>query len=197
AEAAAAPREPLSWLPRLRLPRAVFAAGFAAVLTVATGAAVLAAPPGSPFFNARLAIEQALLPPVGDLDARLAAHQELLEDRLAEAQAAAARGDTAGLTAALAAYDAEVAQAVNELGTDADGLAHLEAMLAKHVVVLTDLEAKVPSQASVERALENSQKAIEKIKEKKGGGKPADPGNRPSPPAGAPSGVPTGPGGRP
>lgn len=173
AERAEAPRRPLSWLPRLLVPRPVFGAGFAVALTLGIGSAVLAAPPGSPFYNARVALEAAFLPV--EIDARLAAHEEHLDARLAEAEAAAARGDAPALSAALAAYDAEVAAALAEVGSDADLLAHLEAMLAKHVDVLTALEAKVPEQASVDKAIENSQKAIGKIKERNGRGRPSDP----------------------
>jgi hypothetical protein len=158
-----------------------------------TSAAVFAAPPGSPFYNARVAIETAFLP--NDLDARLAAHEQHLEDRLFEAQLAAARGDAEGLDAALAAYQAEVDASVADVGEDASRLAHLEEMLAKHVAVLTALEVKVPEQAAIENALENSQKAIVNIKEKgnkgnngnggHGGGKPSDtPGGKPSTPPG-------------
>jgi hypothetical protein len=158
-------RGPLFALPRIRIPAAAFALGFAVVLGAGTGAAVLAAPAGSPLFNARIALEQLFLPV--ELDARLAAHEEHLAARLSEAEAAAARGDSAGLAAALTAFDAEVALAVSEIGEDADRLAHLETMLSKHVAILTALQAKVPEQAAIENALANSQKAIVKVKEKK------------------------------
>ena len=92
-----------SWgLPRLRVPQRAFALGLAATLTLGTSAAVLAARPGSPFYNARVAIESAFLP--NQLDARLASHEMHLSERLAEAEAAAARGDLPALAAALAAY---------------------------------------------------------------------------------------------
>ena len=162
-------------LPQLRVPRRAFALGLAATMTLGTSAAVLAAPPGSPFYNARLVIEAALLPT--QLDARLASHEQRLGERLLAAETAAASGDAVALEAALAAYEAEVVAVVGDIGDDADRLAHLEAVLAKHVAVLTALEAKVPEQASVARALESSQKAVEKIKEKGtngGGGRPTD-----------------------
>jgi hypothetical protein len=153
-------------LASLRLPRRLVALGMAATLMLGTTAAVLAAPPGSPFYNARVAIETALLP--SQADDRLAAHEDHLAQRLAEAEAAAARGDLAGLAAALAAYDAEVNSAFSDAGDDQDRLAHLEAMLARHVATLTDLEARAPEQAAIENALENSQKAVEKIQAKAG-----------------------------
>jgi hypothetical protein len=172
---------PSRWaVPSLQFPRRAAAFGAAAMLTMATGAAVLAAPPGSPFYEARVAIEAAFLPT--QIDARLASHEEHLAQRLVEAQAAASSGDPAALSAALAAYAAEVDAALAGLGDNTALLAHLEAVLAKHVVVLTALEARVPEQASIDRALESSQKAVERIKEKQGKNG-----------AGRPGGVPTGP----
>ena len=153
-----------SALPRLHLPRRAFALGMAAALTLGTSVAVLAAPPGSPFFNARMVLETALLP--GESDARLATREQHLAQRLAEAEAAAARGDVVALEAALAAYRTEVDASVDDTGDDLDRLAHLEAVLAKHVAVLQALEAKVPAQASIGKAIVSSQKAVQTIKDK-------------------------------
>lgn len=161
ADAPAASRERLS---HVRVPRRAFALGLAATLTLGTGAAVLAAPPGSPLYDVRVAIEAALLPTRAD--ARLASHEQHLEQRIAEALAAAEGGDPVALQAALAAYAAEVEVALNELGSDPDLLARLEAVLGKHVAVLTALEAEVPDQASIDRAIESSRKAVAKIKER-------------------------------
>jgi hypothetical protein len=166
-------------MPRLQLPRRALALGMAAALTLGTSAAVLAAPPGSPFYNARVALEVAFLPT--QVDQRLASHEVHLDDRLAEAQAAAARGDLAGLAAALAAYQAEVDAAVTDVGDDAARLVHLEAELAKHTAVLQALAARLPEQAAIEHAIDTSQKAATTLKEKAGGGKPsAAPGDKPS-----------------
>jgi len=49
-------------LPGFQLPRRAMAFGLAASLTVGTTAAVFAAPPGSPFYGARITIENALVP---------------------------------------------------------------------------------------------------------------------------------------
>jgi hypothetical protein len=155
-----------AWL-QSRLPRRAFALGLTATLTLGTTAAVLAAPPGSPFYNARLVVEAALLPV--QLDARLAAYEEHLVDRLNEAEAAARAGDPNAVAAALAAYQDDVASALDAVGDDAELLALLEAMLAKHTAVLEALEARVPEQAAIDNAIANSQKAIEKIKEKAAG----------------------------
>ena len=152
-----------AWL-KVPVARRAFSLGLAATLTLGTTAAVLAAPPGSPFYNARLAIETALLP--AQIDARLAAYEEHLQERLKEAQAAAASGDPDAVAAALAAYEADVQAALGEVGDNGELLAHLEAMLAKHTAVLEALEARVPEQAAVDKAIVSSQKAIEKIKER-------------------------------
>ena len=174
-------RQPWWQTVHLRLPRSVAAAGMAATLTFATGAAVFAAPPGSPFYNARVMIEQAFLPI--QIDQRIASIDQHLTVRLAEAQAAADRGDIVALEAALAAYQLEVDAAVAEFGWSADQLAHFEAQLAKHTAKLEALAARLPEQAAVnavQHAIDASQKASKKLREK---GKPADPG-QPGPPAG-------------
>jgi hypothetical protein len=163
----------------LRVPRGIAAAGMAATLTFATSAAVFAAPPGSPFYNARVALEQVFLP--AETDDRVAAHERHLQDRLAEAQAAANRGDLVALEAALAAYRAEVDVAVADVGSDPELLAHLEAELAKHTAILESLAAQLPEQVAIEHAIEVSQKAAKKLHDT---GKPANPGQpvRPTPP---------------
>ena len=154
---------------------------------------MLAAPPGSPFYNARLVIETALLPT--DIDARVAAYEAHLEQRLREADAAAAAGDTNALAAALAAYEADVTAALGAAGDDAELLAHLEAMLAKHTTVLVALEVRVPAQTSVDKAIANSQKAIQKIKDKaaNGGTNEGSGGRPPNSPNGPPDGPADGP----
>ena len=161
-------------LPRFRVPQRAVALGLAATLMLGTSAVVLAAPPGSPFYNARVAIETAFLPT--QVDDRLASHERHLEERLAEAEAAAASGDVVALDAALAAYRSEVDAAVADVGDDANRLAHLEAELAKHTAVLEALAAKLPEQAAIEHAIDVSQKAARKLKDKEqhGGGRPSD-----------------------
>lgn len=175
-----ATRPPRWSLPSGRLPRRIVAFGMAATLTLGTSAAVLAAPPGSPFYNARVAIEAALLP--SQVDERLASRERRLDQRLAEAAAAAERGDLASLEAALAAYGAEVDAVVAESGTDVARLAHLDSVLARHTAVLQALAERLPAQSAIERAIDASNKAASKLKEKGGPG------------GGRPSEAPTGPG---
>jgi hypothetical protein len=160
------PPRPARWAASSSLVRRAFALGFAAMLTLGTTAAVLAAPPGSAFYNARLYIETLALP--AQADARLEGHERLLQERIAEAEAAIVRGDAVGLAAALAAYQAEVDAATADVGDDAARLAHLEEMLAKHTAVLTALAATQPEQSSIGKAIDTSSKAIEKIKAKSG-----------------------------
>jgi Domain of unknown function (DUF5667) len=159
-------------LPSFHAPRRAAAFALAATLTLGTTAAVFAARPGSPFYGARVAIENALLP--NNANARLASHEDHLAQRLAEAQEAAARGDSVGLAAALEAYRDEVGAAVADLGDDAARLAHLEEELGRHVAVLQALEATLPSEASIERAIDVSQKAVDGLRAKEGhpAGKP-------------------------
>jgi uncharacterized membrane protein YgcG len=144
-----------------RFARASFALGFAALLTLGTSIAVLAAPAGSPFYNARVFIETVMLPI--QPEARFEGHEKLLQERFAEAEAAAARGDVDALAAALAAYQAEVDAATADAGTDATWLAHLQDMLAQHTATLTELATTLPEQASIEHAIDASSKAITKI----------------------------------
>ena len=179
-------------MPGLHVPRRAFALGLAASLTLGTSAAVFAAPPGSPFYNARLVIEAALLPT--QLDARLAAREDHLDDRLREAEAAAARGDIVALEAALVAFQSELDAAVGSGDEDLARLAHLQAAIEKHVAKLQELAARLPTEEAranaLEHAIDASQKAVDKLKDKakkakvpptpkpvQGGGGPAAPVN--------------------
>ncbi len=148
----------------LPFARRAFALGFAALLTIGTTAAVLAAPPGSLFYNARVYIETLALP--AQAEARIVGHERLLEERIAEAEAAVLRGDAVGLAAALAAYQAEVDAATADIGNDAAQLAHLEDMLAKHTETLTTLATELPAQSSIDKAIDASSKAIDKLQAK-------------------------------
>jgi hypothetical protein len=165
------------------------ALGFAVALGLGTSAAVTAAPPGSPFYNARVALEAVLLPT--QIDERLAAHEQHLDARLAEAEAAAARGDLVGVDAALAAYRTEVDVAIAEAGEDFDRLSKLQAVLEKHVATLSALAGRLPTAAArdtaIEHALQASQKAVTKVQDQKdhAGNRPVVPpsqANQPSRP---------------
>ncbi len=156
-----------------RLARGAFALGFAAMLTLGTSLAVLAAPPGSAFYNARLFIETVTLP--AQAGARLEGHEKLLQERLDEAEAAATSGNSTALAAALAAYQAEVDAATADAGTNTDLLDHLQAMLAKHTAVLTALAATLPDESSIEHAIDASSKAITNIESRTHPDRPSHP----------------------
>jgi len=181
--AGSAPKAP-RWTISSPFARRALAFGFAACLTLGTSLAVLAAPPGSPFYNARVSLETFVLPSeVGD---RVAGHERLLAERLGEAQAAAARSDPAALAAALAAYRTEVEAATADVGDDAALLAHLEEELAHHTAVLTALEAQLPDDAAIDKAIDASSKAITRLQARGESAHPThppqggSPGNGPS-----------------
>jgi hypothetical protein len=168
--AAPAPKAP-RWTLASPFARRFATLGFAATLTLGTTAAVLAAPPGSPFYNARVSLETAFLPT--QQDQRSAGHEKLLDERFAEAELAAGRNDMVGLSAALAAYQDEVAAATKDAGSNPAQLAQLENVLAKHSAVLTALAVRLPEQSSIEHAIDASSKAITKLKEKQHPARPA------------------------
>jgi hypothetical protein len=190
--------------PRLRLAslaRPAFALGFAGLLAIGTGTAITAASPGSPLYMARVGLEQVFLPV--QVDARFASHQQHLDERLAEAEAAAANGDADALEAALAAYQDEVDQTLADVGDDYGRLEHFEGVLESHVVKLTALSKSLPTEVARGNAEEHAAEAsasavtkatetVAKVKDRKAqsNNKPAsppaqnDPPNHPSAPAG-------------
>lgn len=191
--AIAAPAAPRRFgFPRLTLAtfaRPAFALGFAFLLALGTGTAVTAAPPGSPFYNTRVALEALFLPT--QIDARLASHEQHLEERLAEAEAAAARGDANALAAALAAFQTEIEVTLADVGDDFVRLEHFQAVLEKHVAKLTALSRRLPTavarENAVQHAIQASEKTVTKVKEKKvhaNNKPPTPPGpeNEPNPP---------------
>jgi hypothetical protein len=154
--------------PRWQAPRFAAALGFAVLLGLGTSAAVTAAAPGSPLYHARVVLDEILLPT--QIDERLAAHEQHLDARLAEAEAAAARGDFVGLDAALAAYRTEVDVAIAEVGEDYDRVAKLLAVLEKHVATLSALAERLPTAVArdnAEHALQASQQAVTSVQDKK------------------------------
>jgi hypothetical protein len=200
-------------LPRFTLrtlARPAFALGFAGVLAIGTGTAITAASPGSPLYLARVGLEQVFLPT--QIDARFAAHEEHLDERLAEAEAAAASGDTVALEAALDAYQDEVDATLADIGDDYGRLARFEAVLESHVAKLTALSLSLPTEVArgnaedhaiqaSESAVTKTADAVAKVQDKKARAhnKPASPpaqDNPPTRPSVAP-GQPANPDGRP
>ena len=147
--------------PRLLAPRQLTAIGLAMAFGLGSGAVVLAAPPDSPLYSVRAAIETAFLP--SNPDQRLTAHEDHLTDLLAEAQQDAASGDTSALAADLQAYQAEMNAAVADVGNDSGRLAHLEDVLGKHIAVLEGLADTLPETAAIEHAILASQNALDRL----------------------------------
>ena len=184
------PRQPAVVVP-LRPHRSLLAAAVAtSLLIVAFAAAAFAARPGGPLYDARLALEEALLP--ADSGARAAADLRRLNARLAEALEAAASGDQAAIAASLDAYREVIDSTVAMLGGSDDRDALLEDALEGHLVVLNELLDKVPEQArpAIERAIERSDRAVDRIQDDDGPG-PNEP------PATGPPNEPPGQSGRP
>jgi hypothetical protein len=153
-----------SWWP-IRSRRAVGAL-LAASLTVGSAAAVFAATPGSPLYGTRLWLETLTLPVSGD--ARIDAQVVQLDQRDAEVEQASLAQNPGAVTAALAAFDEEMATAIRDAGNDASKLAHLEAVLQKHIAVLQGVLAKAPGSAvpAIEAAITASSKAMAQIEAK-------------------------------
>ena len=149
-------------------------------LGIAVGS-VAAAQAGGPLYPTRLWIEGATLPAGGS--ARMTAEIGRLETRLADALSAAARGDTAAVSAALAAYDSIAAEALS----GANGNAELEALVAaaldRHRAVLTAVAASLGEKSAstaadaveqaIERAIEHNAAVVETL----GAGKPTGAGS--------------------
>ena len=175
---------------RIARPRLVFQTRrrfvsvlLAAALTLAGVASVAAASAaGGPLYGARVWLESALLPVNSDARALERIHQ--IDERILEVERAAQSGDSTGVAAAISAYRDAVQAALNEVGADADRLAHLKAALGLHVTVLETLTGVAPPQAldGINGAIDSSQKAVDKIDKtpsetKPGGG----PGHTPPP----------------
>ncbi|MEW5992531.1 MAG: hypothetical protein AB1736_14475 [Chloroflexota bacterium] len=168
-------------------PRRFAALLLAAGLTLAMAAVVAAGSgPGGPLYGARIWLEAVTLP--ANADDRALERVRQIEERLVDAERAAAAGDPVALAAAIEAYRDAVGDAVAEVGTDADRLARLEEALGHHVAVLAALSARLPDAAAqgIDQAIEASQKAVEKIgqtKHEQGGEATPKPGRTTDPAA--------------
>ena len=206
-EAATAPidgteRPPARLRGRARVARRFLAAGMAAMLALALlGGSVFAARAGGPLYGTRLWIEELSLP--RSASERAVAELARLRDRLTEASQAAASGDTAGASAALAAYGTIVDQASAEaiLAGDAVAAAAIEAGVAANVTILEALAQRVPGPAAeavsraVARAIERSAGALESLRRSNAGGTNGGGGNpNPAGAGGTGSQKPAGPG---
>ena len=150
-----------------------------------------AARPGGALYEPRVWLETLTLP--SDPSQRALAELDRLERRLAEAVEAVRSGDTAGATAALEAYERilEQASAAAIAARDDVAAAVLETGVGHNLDVLRALMLAVPDEAAgaieriVQRAIDRSDGAIERIERGQGA------------PAGAPLGEPAGPSAKP
>jgi hypothetical protein len=160
----------------------------AASLAIAAAAgSAFAARPGGTLYEPRLWLETLTLP--SDPSERALAELDRLDTRLNEAADAVRTGDTAGATAALAAYETilEQASAAAIAAQDDVAAAVLETGVGHNLEFLQALIPALPGQAAdaitrvVQRVIERSDRAIEKIEQ----GQQAPAGRPNSAPAGS------------
>ena len=181
AAVASSARADRSGRPAWRRPlTALLAAG----LTLGVGvSSVAAAQPGGPLYGARVWAETLTLPT--EANARAQAELQRLEDRLAEAAAASAAGDTNAANAALEAYAAIVNEATQDAGNDVSAAATIETGVRSNIDVLTVLVDRVPTEAArdaIQRAIDRSDSAIESLHANPNGTPPGlDPEKTPKP----------------
>ncbi len=144
----------------------------AAGLLLGGAVAVAAAPPDSPLYDTRIALENLTLPAAAS--ARAEARVAALQERIREAKGAANGSNGKAVAAALKAYRASVKDALREAGDDPAALAALYAALGLHVEALQTIDAaKVgDAKSAIDNALEESQNAVTEI-EQRGHGKPS------------------------
>ena len=154
----------------LGLHRRASAALLAASLTLASAAAVFGATPGSALYPTRLWFETTFLPGPGD--ARAAAHVDLLEQRVEDAEHAAGGDDPAGVQAALTAYIAELQGAIADAQGDPERLAALQHALQVHLLLLQQLENSAPAgaQNAIHQAINDNRKAATDLSNGNGAG---------------------------
>jgi hypothetical protein len=148
---------------RWRRPMAALL-GAALTLGVLAGT-VAASSAGGPLYATRIWIETVNLP--RDVLARAQAEVVRLDRRVQEAADASAAGDTGATEAALDAYSTIVAVATSETGGDPTAIATLDAIVSRHVTVLTALGTTVPAAArpAIEHALASSTKALNDLEQ--------------------------------
>ncbi|MFL5679556.1 MAG: hypothetical protein ACJ77B_03060 [Chloroflexota bacterium] len=166
---------------RLTRPRRLLVGLMAATLALSgVAGAALAASPGGPLYDARLWVERATLPT--EPDARADAEVARLEARMGEAVRGANSGNGSAVSAALAAYRATIDEALEASDATESGGDRLEAALARHLIVLQTLLDRVPYQArdAIQRAIDNGDKAVERIDKAKGPKPNAEPTPKPN-----------------
>jgi hypothetical protein len=151
-----------------RLAMPILAASLWLALAVGT---ISASTAGGPLYHARMWIETATLPVDGV--SRANAEITRLNERLAEATAAAARGDAGAVQAAIEAYR----QIADEALAGSTGDQALQALVAgaldRHLTVLADVAASLEGkgndtaaaavEASIQRAIDHSQAVVDRV----------------------------------
>ena len=180
AAAEAATQPTLLRPPRWRRPLTALLAA-SVTLALAVGS-VSAAHAGGPLYGVRIWAENLTLPATAA--DRAAAEVRRLQDRLSEAADASTAGDTNAADAALAAYNAIVAEATAGTNGDAVANATLNDAVRRNIEVLTILLGRVPDQAkdAIEHAIEQSDSAANGLKGQPGvgGPPPSNPGDGPN-----------------
>jgi hypothetical protein len=159
-----------------------------AVLAVTTGASAgVAASPGGPLYGTRVWVESALVSLSSD---RADAQAALVDKRIDEATDAADSGNGSAVSAALAAYRAEVDGLLAAAGNDPSKLERVQAELGRHIVALQALAKSNPQAANAiqaaidasQNALDNVAKSIDKAKSQgQDHSRPSAPPGKPSP----------------
>lgn len=172
----------MPWRPAFTLP---IVAGLTLAVGVGSAAAAL---PGGVLYPVRIWTETWSLP--GEANARAQAELMRLGNRVAEAAAATAAGDTNAANAALQAYEAIVDAATNQASGVPSARATLDDGVRRNVEVLTVLVDRVPEQArdsiqpALQRAIDRSDSALDKMHgqpdETPGNGPPGQPDPKPT-----------------
>lgn len=151
--------------------RRLVALAMAATLTIGGAAGVAAGSnAGGPLYPVRIWLETAAMSPDQSTRALERLHQ--VDARVLDLERAASAGDQNAVAAAIDAYRAAVATAVEEAetGPDNDRLETLKAALGLHLVVLERLWHRVPDKAmeAIGHAIDASHKAVDRIDAPKG-----------------------------
>jgi uncharacterized membrane protein YgcG len=143
----------------------------ASVWLAITVGSISAASAGGPLFNARMWVENVILPSGGV--ARADAEIARLDTRVAEAVAGAARGDVGAVQAALDAYNQIADEAIAAAAGDPALVALVSAALDHHRAVLTAVAAGLEDrgnenaaaavEASIQRAIEHNQAVVNRL----------------------------------
>jgi hypothetical protein len=159
-------------------------------LGIAVGS-ISAATAGGPLYPARMWVENATLPATGV--SRANAEITRLNDRLAEAVGAAARGDANAVQAALEAYSVISDEAIAAARGDATLEALVATALDNHRSVLTAVAATLEGkgndtaaaalEATIQRAIDHSQAVVNRLTTSGGGSSGSDSGSSTDPAA--------------